>query len=101
MATCNCKDNTDVQYDYVILPTVVKLPLFGQVVATRGFHCTLSITVNTNYDFGYYSIGIQNAVGQARKEIKIVNKGDFYVRRSLINYQELLKLSIYFRVFVF
>jgi len=85
MTACTDIGNNAVQYDYAIVPTAVKLLLFGQDVRTSGFHCTLSFTVNTNYDFGYYMIGVINAVGQTSTEIDIVPKGDFkLVRNSVI-----------------
>jgi len=75
MTTCLDNGISAIQYDYNILPTVVNLPLFGQEVKTVGFHCTLSITVNTNYDFGYYVLGVRNTVGETTNEVKIVAEG--------------------------
>lgn len=77
MSICTCNENSAVLYNYAILPTTVKLPLFGQEVRTSGFHCTISFTVNKNYDFGYYMIGVSNAVGEISQETEIVPKGDF------------------------
>jgi len=83
MTTCSCKNNTDVQFSYAILPKVVQLPVFGQKLRAEGFVCTISLTVNTDDDFGYYVIGASNTVGRTTKEIKIVPKGVFVFRMSL------------------
>jgi len=77
MTTCTDSENNAVQYDYAIVPTAIKLPLFGQDVRTSGFHCTLSLTVKTSHDFGNYEIGVSNAIGQTTTHMEIVPKGDY------------------------
>ena len=80
---CNCNENIDVQYNYATLPTVIKLPVFGQEVRADGFVSTISLTVNTNDDFGVYVIGVGNTVGRTTKDFKIVPKGDYNFVKSL------------------
>ena len=80
-------------YSVISTSTIIDLPVFSQTVRTTGTKATISISIETKDDMGYYDIIVSNEVDDTVRSLEVIPEGNFYVSKDMNTLQTFIIMN--------